>query len=612
MPYSNDADNMSLHKPLDGYKNIFKDLHNKNVTEKLDSLVLESNIDIASNHTTVKNIRQNEKQRDNLSKTIRNQKSLRTFLIVLIIGLVLMGIYSIYQLTLLIDDILSWVLIPLSIGLLILFIYLITKKINPKLAILKADKAVIIEKIDALYKEAWTQMKPLNDLFYEGMSQELFQKTVPLIKMDQMFDSKRLDYLVSKFGLDELDDLKRSTLYVQSGELKGNPFYIAEDLVHKMGTKTYTGSITIHWTSTSRVNGRTVTNHHSQVLTASVNRPYPMYTEQSYLVYGNDAAPDLVFSRVDSDAEHMNEKQIDRHVNKNIKKLEKKSRKSVNEGSNYTVFGNSEFEVLFGATNRNHEVQFRLLFTPLAQTELLKLMKEKEIGFGDDFDFIKHKKINIILPEHLATIKLDMPPSYFTSYDIEDIKQKFTEYQNAYFKHVYFAFAPVLAIPLYQQTVTQEYIYKDLYDSYVSFFEHEHVVNSMDVSRFKHEDSATKNILKTSVLKSTDNKDIIKVTAYGYKSVARVEYVSRMGRDGRMHVIPVSWNEYIPVNRSTNVEINITPEEKPLTPKERVEQVFERLKNKELDAKDVILIKNFAARVLNPEKNDKIKTNERK
>src|SRR5690554_6400151 len=196
MPYSNDTDNMSLHKPLDGYKNIFKDLHNKNVTEKLDSLVLESNIDIASNHTTVKNIRQNEKRRDNLSKTIRNQKSLRTFLIVLIVGLVLMGIYSIYQLTLLIDDILSWVLIPLSMGLLILFIYLITEKIN------------------ALYKEAWTQMKPLNDLFYEGMSQELFQKTVPLIKMDQMFDSKRLDYLVSKFGLDELDDLKRSTLYV--------------------------------------------------------------------------------------------------------------------------------------------------------------------------------------------------------------------------------------------------------------------------------------------------------------------------------------------------------------------------------------------------------------
>ena len=60
-----------------------------------------------------------------------------------------------------------------------------------------------------------------------------------------------------------------------------------------------------------------------------------------------------------------------------LKKLEKKSRKSVNQGTNYTVFGNSEFEVLFGATNRNHEVQFRLLFTPLAQTELLKLMKEK-------------------------------------------------------------------------------------------------------------------------------------------------------------------------------------------------------------------------------------------
>ena len=89
-----------------------------------------------------------------------------------------------------------------------------------------------------------------------------------------------------------------------------------------------------------------------------------------------------------------------------------------------------------------------------------------------------------------------MSPSYYTSYDFEDIKKKFVDYQNAYFRHIYFAFSPVLAIPLYQQTVTQEYIYKDLYSSYVSFFEHEHVVNSMDVNKFRHEESATRNILK--------------------------------------------------------------------------------------------------------------------
>src|SRR5690554_6142233 len=576
MTHTNDSDYMSLHQPLDSYKNIYKDLHNKHVNDMLDRLVLDSKIDIQANKSTVKDIRLNEKNRDNVAKTIRNNRSLRSFLIFLIVVLIGLVIYAIYQLTLE-SNILSYILIPISLLLSILFIYLISKKINPKIKILVKDKEAIIKKLEGLFKEAWTQMQPLNDLFYEGMSQELFQKTVPLIKMDQMFDSKRLDYLVNKFGLDDLNVIDRSTLYVQSGEIKGNPFYIAEDLVHKMGTKTYSGSITITYTSTSRVNGRTVTTTHTQVLTATVEKPYPFYTDQSYLVYGNEAAPDLMFSRVDSDAEHMSEKQIDKHVDKTIKKLEKKSRKSVNQGTNYTVFGNSEFEVLFGATNRNHEVQFRLLFTPLAQTELLKLMKEKTLGFGDDFDFIKHKKINIIVPEHLATIKLDMSPSYYTSYDFEDIKKKFVDYQNAYFRHIYFAFSPVLAIPLYQQTVTQEYLYKDLYSSYVSFFEHEHVVNSMDINKFRHEESATRNILKTKVVRSSDHKDVVQVTAYGYKSVPRVDYVSRLGRDGRTHVIPIPWNEYIPVDRQTNVEINVTPEDKPLTPRQRIQEMVEQI-----------------------------------
>ena len=238
MTHTNDSDYMSLHQPLDSYKNIYKDLHNKHVNDMLDRLVLDSKIDIQANKSTVKDIRLNEKNRDNVAKTIRNNRSLRSFLIFLIVVLIGLVIYAIYQLTLE-SNILSYILIPISLLLSILFIYLISKKINPKIKILVKDKEAIIKKLEGLFKEAWTQMQPLNDLFYEGMSQELFQKTVPLIKMDQMFDSKRLDYLVNKFGLDDLDVKDRSTLYVQSGEIKGNPFYIAEDLVHKMGTKTY-------------------------------------------------------------------------------------------------------------------------------------------------------------------------------------------------------------------------------------------------------------------------------------------------------------------------------------------------------------------------------------
>lgn len=602
-------DEMVIHEPLRDYKNIYKDKHHENVVEFLNTLIEKSQVDIASNQATVKKIREKESLRDQIVKKINGQNTLKIFLILLIVSGFLAAIYGGYQIYSLGPDLLSLILLPLGIILPIVFIILIIKTINPKLKTLKIEKYNMDEKIKVLYDEAYAQMLPLNSLFYEGMASELFQKTIPLIQLDKMFDSKRLDYMVNKFGLDDTPDLNRSTLYVKSGEIKGNPFYIAEDLVHQMGQKSYSGSITIHWTTTSRVNGRTVVNRHTQVLTATVTKPYPMYAEQSYLVYANDAAPDLIFSRADSDAENLNEKQIDRHVNRQIKQLEKKSQKAITTGSNYTVIGNSEFEVLWGATNRNNEVQFRLLFTPLAQKHLLELMKEKEIGFGDDFDFIKHKKINIVLPEHLAEIKLNVEPSYFHSYDIELIKEKFINYNNSYFKHVYFAFGPILAIPLYQQTVTQEYIYKDLYPSYVSFFEHESIVNRMNENDFKHPESVTRNILKTRVIQSKDQKDQLHVVSFGYKRVPRVDYVTKFGGDGKMHTIPVHWDEYISVDRASNVEINVLTNDEKENHQDKIRNIIEGFKNKEIDQKDLFILTNFIARVTNNKINDKIKGN---
>src|SRR5690554_7323010 len=121
MPYTNDPGSMDLHHPFDGYKNIYKDLHHKNVTKKLESLVEQSQVNILENKSTVKDIRAKEKVRDNLAKTIRNQNSLKTFLIVLNIILVVVAIFSVYQLSSVIDHLLSWILLPVSIILFILF-----------------------------------------------------------------------------------------------------------------------------------------------------------------------------------------------------------------------------------------------------------------------------------------------------------------------------------------------------------------------------------------------------------------------------------------------------------------------------------------------------------
>ena len=593
-----DENTRFIDAPLDQYKKIFKDRHNENSTKYIDDLISKSKVNVEENRETVKKIRKLESEHQNIVKNISKYNGFFALLIIMTIAGLVAGIYGVMSITESGFSLLPAGLIAGGIIFIVIAILVIIKKVKPRLKELKKLKTEIESKIKGLMDIAWDQMKPLNDLFTFGMAEALFQKTIPFIQLDKMFDSKRLDYLIHKFGLSDAVDINRSTLYVQSGEINGNPFYISDDLVHHMGTKEYSGSITIHWTTTSRVNGRTVTNHHTQVLTATVSKPYPMYQEQPYLVYGNDAAPDLIFSRQDSDAEHMSQKQIDRKVTKDIRKLEKKSEKSITKGQNYTVLGNSEFEVLFGATNRNNEVQFRLLFTPLAQKQLLELMKEKEIGFGDNFDFVKNKKINIIYPEHLDDIKLNIEPSYFHGYDIDGIRKNFIDYNNTYFRYIYFTFAPILAIPLYQQQVPQEFIYKDLYDSYVSFYEHEKVVNMMNEKAFIHPLSETRNILKTRTVKSKDNQDTIKVTAYGYRSEERIDYVSKFGGDGRSHTIPVHWREYVPVEKDSLVEVAVVAEEKEETFQDKFRKVFEDLSKKEVTKENLYIVQRFIAHII--------------
>jgi hypothetical protein len=595
MSNENVENNIYIDAPLNQYKSIYKDLHENHVTLFIDDLIIKSNVNIEENTSTVKEIKKLTQKRNDVIKIIKKFNSQKGFLIFLMIAMVGASIFSSISIYNTGFDLLYGGIILVSIILFITFLMIILKKLNPKIRESSHLKEDLNTKIDSLTKTAWSQLKPLNDLFTHRMHTDLFQKTIPFIKMDPMFDSKRLDYLVSAYGHANAFNKNRSTLFVQSGDIHGNPFYVCKDLVHHMGTKSYSGSITIHWTSTSVINGKRVTNHHTQVLTATLDKPFPLYTEQAYLVYGNDAAPDLSFSRVDSDAEHLTQKQIDRKVDKDIKKLQKKTEKSITKGQNYTVMGNSEFEVLFGATNRDNEVQFRMLFTPLAQKQLLELMKEKVIGFGDNFDFVKRKKINMLYPEHLANFKFDMEPKDFYGYDLEQVRKNFIDLNNKYFRHIYFAFAPLLAIPLYQQQKPHEYIYKDLYNSYVSFYEHEHVVNKMNISEFKHQLSATRNILKTKTEKSDKACDTIKVTAYGFRTEDRIDYVTKFGGDGRNHTIPVKWVEYLPVEKETSVEVNVIEEEKEASYQDKVRALFEGLKNRNLTKEQVATIGSFIA-----------------
>lgn len=435
---------------------------------------------------------------------------------------------------------------------------LVKNKITPSIKNLDQAKQLLLAELEALTAEAWGQMKPLISQFNSAVSARLSEKTHPLIQLDDKFDIRRFAYLHQKFGLWDNDDINVSTLFVQSGEIKGNPFCFFKTLNHYMSEKTYHGSKTIYWTESYRdSNGDWKTRSHSQTLHASVTKPFPAYYKDTYLVYGNEAAPNLLFKREKSKANELNEKQLEKHIKSKSKELEKLMRTKIAKGENFTIMGNTEFEVLFGAANRNNEVEFRLLFTPMAQREMLNLIKDKNVAWGDNFSFKKHYMLNIIEAEHLRNIDISGDINNYIDYDLAQMRSKFNNYNNLYFKSIYFAFAPLLAISLYQDHKPHEFIYKDVYKQRFSNFEHERIVNNMPKSDFAPINSVTDNILKTRFVRNGTGNENVNVTAHGFRGEERTAYVRMRGGDGGYHDVPVYWTEYLSVSNTTNIDLLI-------------------------------------------------------
>ena len=541
------------HDVLDQF-NSFKEKHEHTIQSYFTWLKESSTINLESNKKTNQQLNEQIKLNKNAISTRAWNIFFKVLIILGIIGLGAYGIFSIYEFFSVGGDGWSIALIILCLGGSIGLIPLL-QGVNKQLSQLDQTIKKLETIIKKLTKEAWNQMEPLLSLLEEGTSAILMEKTFPLIDFDGYFDQKRLDILVSRFGLPLNSFHNRSTLKVQSGNIIGNPFFICKERIHTMGQKRYTGTKYIQWSTVVYVNGKAQRQYHSEVLTASLSKPYPLYDEQTYVLYANDAAPDLSFSRVDSDAEHLNTHQLRAKVDSGTKKLQKIARDSLKKGGNFTVLGNNEFDVLWNATDRNHEVQFRLLFTPLAQQELLKIMKEKTIGFGDNFNFIKERKINQIIPEHMQNFDFKISPQFFYHHDYEVFAERFKTYEHDYFRHLYFMFAPLLAIPLYQQMKTPEYVYEDTFDQGASFYEHEQLANAWNINDLKHAQSATLNILKTSLISHRSKKDQIIVEAHSYQAIQRTDVQQIFGGDGRFHNVYIDWIDYRPVVKKTVMDI---------------------------------------------------------
>ena len=529
-------------EPVDLYRTVLKEAHTRNVSEFFEDLVRRSGVDERANVKTVEEVCILEVQIKKDSSSSRWWRILRGTILMSAFICAIMGFMHRADIA---------IAMGYAVGALT-GIVLTLWKLNPHIKGINDCVANLKAQLDERLREAWKQMAPLNQLYHWGMFAELVRRTVPGIKLDPYFSNGRLNELRESFGWTDQFNQDSSLIFSHSGVLNGNPLVIGQKLNHWMGTKTYTGTLTIHWTEVERgSDGKSRTVSKSETLRASVEKPFPEYLEDAFVIYGNEASPELSFSREPSDLSGLSDGVISGWRRAwATKKLEAKSRDMKND---FTIMSNREFDTLFGATDRDHEVQFRLLFTALAQQEMVKLLKDKSVGYGDDFAFIKAKMINLVRPSHMAKTDISSDPMKFHAYDLQYARKKFNEYQNDLFKSIFFGIAPLLTIPLYQQHRSHADIYRDVYGRSSSFWEHESTANYFGENRFQHPKCITRSILKTHAKSNSDGMYVVTVSAFGYAGIDRVDHVSVRGGDGNYHRVPVKWVEYIPVSHDSEM-----------------------------------------------------------
>ncbi len=509
--------NSIIYNPLEEFDGKFKNLHLDNTNKFFEALVERSGVNVEENRKTVKEYND---FKENLSK-LKRKLNLWRFLRVLMC--------------------ITLILIPLVIW-----------KITPKIKALRKDVAEVDKKIAELSALAERQMAPLNGLFSDRDCLNLIEQTIPLVSFAPCFTAQQEADMIINYDFNDCGNLEKSTLDVLAGRYNENPFLFENTLVHRMGMETYHGYKTIHWTETYRdSDGKMRTRSRSQTLHATVTKPKPFYNTQVLLNYCAQGGPELSFTRDATNLHLKNDRQIDRYVKRGEKKLKKKTDKAIQNNQDFTSMSNTDFEVLFDALDRNDEIQFRTLFTPLAQTNMVDLLLS-ETGYGDDFNFIKQNRTNRIISQHSQNRVIIIPASSYVSYSFDIIKENFTSKNTEYFKAVYFDFAPIWAIPIYQERPVHSLDPIPNYSQKYSYKECEALANKVRAEYVVHPKTKTNAILKSTFVCSQDEADEICVSAYSYDIIPRVDYVSVHGDDGRWHDVAVNWDEYIPLEAENN------------------------------------------------------------
>lgn len=540
--------------PVDYYNNYLKDKFNETCEAFLDNLAAASNIDIYKNKETAAKI-EKIKEKLNSAKGIKSKyATLKGFFIFFGIVGIICALFGIYPLV-------TGGSLGLGIGLIVggvivavLFFVLLGTVIVPKLRLAKENVNKVNEELNALLAEAKRELLPFfNSLNFNDFI-NISNDTSEIFHLDEELKPEKLRMLESLYGLNNIFTPNQSIEEVISGDIDTNPFVKVKVFNMKMIRKTYTGTRVVTWTETyTKSDGSAGVRTESETLVATVDADFPKYYYTSYFIYANKAAESLFFSRfpsgLDSDAD---KDDVEKFVKKHEKKLEKMNRKAIKKGGTFQSMANSTFETLFGALNRDNETQYRLLFTPLAQQNMVEVITKSP--YKDDFYFEKRKMINIIQAGHALNYFSYDPSIFYDYYDFDKIKKDYIDYMNKLYCSLYFEMSPILSIPLYQMTEAGVYnIFEDLPN--VSLYESEAFANHMNKELFRPANSKTDIILKSNFRKKVSTNDVYEIEASSYAIKRRSTDVLVPCRNGHSYYVTVFWDEYLERNRRSNITV---------------------------------------------------------
>ncbi|MBP5182607.1 MAG: hypothetical protein J6331_06230 [Lentisphaeria bacterium] len=565
------AGKCAIHEVLDEYAGSYREAFRKNAAETYEDLVRRSGVDAEANKNTVRRIKALKKLLEETAGRLRFFRTVHFFCILLILaGFCVAGLflYSLFapekgESSFRFPDVYWGISGFLAAVALLFFRSLVLKKrIDGLKAVAGEKQAELEEKL----REAYAQMAPLNSLFRWDTVTDLVMKSCPIFTFDKFFSWSRMADLAENFHWDGASERPDSSvLFCHSGSINKSPFVLAETRDFSMGTKVYTGTLVISWREPvtyrdEKGNVRTRMETRTETLVATLEKPFPEYCRRKFLVYGNAAAPALSFSRSPSGLAGPGGGFFARmRLRSAVRTLLKMSNDMTTP---FTILSNHEFDAVFSALDRSDEKAFRLLFTPLAQQEMLKILRDWKYGFGEKFSFLKRGMINVVFPDGaLENFDFSASPALFFDYDLTSSEKKFNDYCNEFFRRIYFSFAPLLAIPLYQQEEGGAFREADPgLARYASPWECEALANDYDPALFRPPSCVTECILKTS-RRDGEGPAALTVTSRGFCAKDRVTLVPVYGGDGKWHDVPVHWKEYLPVRKTTPLLLREAVEE---------------------------------------------------